>query len=196
MAVPSIAFYECSKTAKLYRSYSSTAATMKKLLLILASVVGLVGALAAVGIGYICPHLPARLYHKVFLGEDFVGPNVRFRMYQGASASMTPEGYSFTESWRRSTDCVDILNRVETYSSPEKAEARMRSIVAGASTVLERNEKVYSNGERDGPRAVLLGENRERAIIIWIWGNNRVVIIESSSLPHALEFERRTSRRW
>ncbi|HSC77107.1 MAG TPA: hypothetical protein VLB32_00970 [Candidatus Acidoferrales bacterium] len=168
---------------------------MKKLLLIFASVLGLAAALGAVGVVYSCPHLPARLYHRVFLGEDFVATNVRFRMYQGASASMTPEGYSFSESWRRSTDCVEVLNRVETYASPEKAEDRIRSIIDGASEVLERNEKVYADGTREGPRAVVFRGKREQAVIIWIWKENKVVTVESSSLPHALEFERRTSKR-
>ena len=164
---------------------------MRKLLLLLALLAGLGGAAAVAGVCYVCPHLPARLYHKVVFGEDYVGPGVQFKRRM-AGGGRTAKGQRFSFSRFNSSDCVDVEFLAETHGSSEQAKERMEELVRSASDVVERNEKLYLNGERAGPRAVLLF--RRKAMIVWT-AENRVVTLESASLPHALEYEKRYASR-
>ena len=160
----------------------------------MALLASLSGATAVGGLCYLCPHLPVRLYHKLFFGEDYVGPDVQFeRRMAGGGRTATGQRFSFSRF--SSSDCIDVDFQTERYDSDEDAKKRMSDLIRSSSEVVERSEKLYLNGTRAGPRAVLLfNEYSPKAIIVWT-AENRVVSLGSTSLSHALEFEKRYHNR-
>lgn len=157
--------------------------------------------LALVGAHRLFPGLSQRWYHRVFLGEDFISPDVQFKRTMtavwlnpgGPENARKPE--EITYAWYSSSDWVEVLVQREIYSSDVAATKKMEELVSNAPSVLERNERIDMYGERVGPRAVLITEGRDLpAVIVWTNGNV-VVTVESSSLPHALEIEKGGSSR-
>lgn len=157
---------------------------------------GLAVIAAVLGVYFRCPAWPRRVYYTTILGRNYMDKEVQFdRISTGVW--MRPRGQEGTggvqqvnSSWHISSDCVRVLVKIETYGSESEAEKRMQELIAQASRVVERNERVNHNGERIGPKAVLLVG--QKAMVIWT-NKNDVVSIHSSSLVHALELERRTS---
>jgi hypothetical protein len=141
-----------------------------------------------------CTGLPKRLYHRVVLGEDFVSKDVRFRFYMAGNGH-TPKGHTFDFTTVRASDCVEVTSRTENEGTAAEAEKEMEKMVRNASRVIERGPEVDQNGQPVGKRTVLLFENRDkRAIVVWTRGMSQLFTIESASLSHALEYEKRITK--
>ena len=163
---------------------------MKRLLMVASLSVLVTAAVWASSKFYSCPGWPRRLYHNVVLGEDYAAPDVQFQSRM-AGGGRSPEGNRISFREYRSSDCVDVTFEVEGLGSVAEAQEKMRKTVARASRVVERNNKLDLNQEPAGPRAVLMftGKN-DAAMIAWTSGKT-LVTITSSSLPHALAYEKR-----
>lgn len=158
---------------------------------LLLGLVLLAGTVLWVSYGEECTGLPKRLFHRIVLGEtDFIATDTRFKVWAMGSGG-TDEGYSTDFTQLRASDCVTVYSETESMGSPMEAQGAMEKRIRGASRVVERGPKVDLPGHPDGERAVLLLANETSAeIVVWFRGNSRLHIIESTSLAHALAYEK------
>jgi hypothetical protein len=137
-----------------------------------------------------CTGLPKRLYHRIVLAEkEFIDKDVRF-MVRSQGAMLSPNGRLAGFTAVRASDCVQVIIESEDEGSAMKAEDEMEKKIRGASRVVERGLKDDLPGHPEGERAVLFGSDARAEIVIWFKGNSRLNIIESTSLAHALAYEK------
>ena len=113
------------------------------------------------------------------------------QFYSGRKAS----GATFSAGMYQSSDGVAVSTTVETYSSAARAKNEMKKRIRKATRVIERGSKVDKNGKLIGERVILSlsGGTRHGAYVTVLWADREDLhIIESTSLKHALEFERKS----
>ena len=139
-----------------------------------------------------CTGLLQRLSHNIVLQEkDNIGPDIRFRVRMMGSGR-TPEGYSTDFTDVRSSDCVEITSETVSTDSSAQAESELKKEKHAAARILEES-KVDLPNHPNGDRAVLLFVWRKE-IVLWFKGEKTLHKIESSSLAHALAYEKLMQR--
>ena len=136
-----------------------------------------------------CPGVFRRYCHTILLRDkDFIAADVRFRE-SGAGAFVPPNGRLSGFTTFRASDCVDVIVEDEDEGSPAQAEDDMEKRIRGASRVTE--EGLVRYGKFIAQRAVLLTpEGRAAEILTQFKDNRRLHVIRSSSLSHALAYEK------
>jgi hypothetical protein len=174
-------------------SQRQTAKTVKtlwpaSLLALVALLIAWLGLLASG-----CSGLPTRLYHQFLLAEDFASKDIKFKP-QMAGNGRTPEGTGFDFQMFRASDCVKVTVTTRSEGSDDRAEQELEKLILTASQVVERGPKDNRDGKPVGKRAILLFANApKRAVIVWTAGLGSLITVESSSLAHAVEYERRVN---
>jgi len=133
-----------------------------------------------------------RSYHAVVLGDkDFIAKRVRFKS-RGAGTLLLPNGLLGGFTIVSAKDCVDVFVEGDDEGSPAQAEDEMEKKIQKAVRVEGRAPIVGPRGEL-GERVVLLGKEEPKAEIVTILKGKRYLgLIKSSSLAHALAFEKLT----
>lgn len=112
------------------------------------------------------------------------------QFYSGRKAN----GATFSAGIYESSDGVGVSTTVETYSSAAQAKNEMKKRIRKAARVIERSSKVDKNDKLIGERVVISVTrgtgNGAYATVLWA-NQEDLHIIESTSLRHALEFERK-----
>ena len=119
---------------------------------------------------------------------------VRFELERMACGKMIDGGGGFGIRAYRSSDNVELYFASGGYASTEKTNEVFDRQVREAVQVLELTPKLDANGKEAGRRAVVIRVDKETnekyASVFWTddW---RIVSIDSLSLWHVLEFEKR-----
>ncbi|HZE71869.1 MAG TPA: hypothetical protein VE135_20360 [Pyrinomonadaceae bacterium] len=120
------------------------------------------------------------------------GSNINFRPSQAASGTL-PDGTRFSVQNYESSDGVDISIRIDTCSSRAVAKKKLLKFVKNA-RVIKREPKLDQNGAVVGERFVVRfpakGKYKSQAGILWV-NKAEIYYIQSSSLQHAIVFEKR-----
>ncbi len=134
-----------------------------------------------------------RAYHTVVLRDkDFMGREVRFKS-RGAGTLLLPNGRLGGFTTVRASDCVDVAVESEDEGLPAQAEGEMEKKIQRAVRVIDRGPIIGPSGEPLGERAVLLEKEEPNAEIVVLYKGKRYVgLIKSTSLAHALAFEKLT----
>ena len=91
----------------------------------------------------------------------------------------------------RASDCVEATSEVHNEGSPLEAADEMEKRIRGATRVIEQGPLLDPHGEPLGERAVLLVKGESNAEIVALYkGKNKLYLIQSSSLAHALAYEK------
>jgi hypothetical protein len=102
-------------------------------------------------------------------------------------------GAQFSAGTYDSTDGKVVSSTVETYRSATRAKSELKKRIKKATEIVERGSKRNRNGKLIGYRVVVMLRGGSQfgtyATVLWLAGEE-LHIIESSSLQHALEFER------
>lgn len=140
-----------------------------------------------------CPDLSARLSAEI-KGLNYVpGPGIEFHELMAASGRTSKgarwDGYRF-----RASDCVEIATRLETYCSAASARAEFEHRVAGfRQTTNQVDPSGLGRPTLSQERALGFLEAEGTAVIVQV-REKHLYWIESRSVAHALEFERREKR--
>ena len=147
------------------------------------------GALA-LGFGN-CTDRPKRLYRHVFLGDDSVSENLKFKPYIAGNGRL-PDGTVFDFQTLMSSDCVKVTAKTFNEGSIPQAEGELQRLAITASQVIETGVKTNREGKVVGKRVVLVFDApQKKGLVAWTLNNGRLITIESVSLSHALEYEKR-----
>jgi len=136
-----------------------------------------------------CPNLPRRLMLGLLLQRYSPGPAIEFKWQMSASGA-TPDGGRFDSTQYMSSDCVGIFVTYSTFSSAATAKERLDSSIAIASSVHAKSGHPGADTNLADQRIILSSQPKGTYEILRRNGN-RILRIESSSLNHALEYERR-----
>ena len=101
-------------------------------------------------------------------------------------------GVRFSRNFYSSSDGVGVSQILETYASAARAKAELKKRVHRAGKVIEQSVKSDQNGDTVQRVVLLFSAARDRksyAAILWTEGAV-LGAIESTSLEHALRFER------
>lgn len=135
-----------------------------------------------------CPEVFRRYYHTIFLRDkDFIAADVRFRE-SGAGAFVPPNGRLSGFTTFRASDCVDVIVEDEDEGSPTQAAEETEKRIRAAGVVIE--ELPVRHGKFIAQRAVLTPEGRAAEILTQYKDDRRLHVIRSSSLSHALAYEK------
>lgn len=119
---------------------------------------------------------------------------IRFELVGMACGKMIDGGGGFGMRSYRSSDNVELYFASGGYDSTEKTNEVFDQRVAGAVQVLELTPKLDAAGKEAGRRAVVIlidkETNQQYATVFWT-DNRSIVSINSPSLWHVLEFEKR-----
>jgi hypothetical protein len=119
---------------------------------------------------------------------------IRFELKGMGCGKMIDGGGGFGIRTYRSSDNVELYFASGGYASTEKTNEVFDRQVGEATQVLELTPKLDANGKEAGRRAVVIFLDKETnenyASVIWTDGW-RIVSIDSPSLWHVLEFEKR-----
>jgi hypothetical protein len=139
-----------------------------------------------------CPHYHRRFLSTILARSYSPGPDVEFKWRMSGSGT-TKDGARFDDSEYVSTDCASISVIYYTFPSAETAGDRVTADVKAARTVYPNDMNRKGVEEPDDERTVLLARPSGNYEVLRRTGN-RLLQIESSSLNHALEYERRLTR--
>lgn len=93
-----------------------------------------------------------------------------------------------------SVDDVYVKKSVERHRSPRLAEEALQERLRSALTIVEQGRRLRRDGQQIGDRAVVMlapGTTQQaQAAVLWTDGSD-LLSLESSSLRHALEFEKK-----
>jgi len=117
------------------------------------------------------------------------GTDIEFRWRMSGSGA-TKDGASFDDSEYVSSDCVPISVIHYTFLSPEAAAERANGETRSARAVLSEEASPQDNLAPNTERVVLVTRSSTLYKVLRRTGN-RLMLIESPSLKHALEYERR-----
>ncbi len=119
---------------------------------------------------------------------------IRFRLEGMGCGRMKDGGGGFGTRSYTSSDNVKLYFFQGGYASTEKANEAFDQQVAKAIQVLELTPKLDADGKEVGRRAVLIAFsheiNEQYASVFWTDGRH-ILSIDSPSLRHVLEFEKR-----
>jgi len=106
----------------------------------------------------------------------------------------TKDGAPFSFHHYQSSDGIGVSVTRENRDTRSRAQRALKKRLKGAARIIERGEKVNEKDSSVGQRVVaefaLDGSDKTYVSIIWTYGG-QLYFIESSSLQHALEFEKR-----
>ena len=136
-----------------------------------------------------CPHYYRRFLRRILMRPYSPGTDLEFRWRMSGSGA-TKDGASFDDSEYVSTDCVPISVIHYTFPSPEAAAARANGETRSARAVLSKEASPQDNLASNTERVVLFTRRSNPYKVLRRTGN-RLMLIESPSLKHALEYERR-----
>lgn len=106
------------------------------------------------------------------------------------------DGGRFSVQVFDSSDGMRLTLRRDFFKSPAQANEKLQGDVKKAVEITERGPKVDESGKQIGERAVMIfvpnpkNENERHATVSWT-ENSTYYSIQSSSLRHVLEFEKR-----
>ena len=110
---------------------------------------------------------------------------------------MTRDGALFSFELYKSSDGVEVSVTRENRKSPTNASKALQRRLKKVIKIIERESKLNEDGQRTGERVVamfaLTGSDKEQAAVLWTDGS-QFYYIESASLRHALEFEKKFYR--
>lgn len=151
--------------------------------LLLAAVTG-----ASVIASRMCPYLPKRLLREMLSRPYIPGREVEFRWKMSGSGTTADAG-RFDDTQYVSSDCVKVEVTYYTFSSSARATEHFNNSV-------KNGRKIHTQEGHDEAESV----THQRAVFstrgtyqILRQDGNRLLQIESSSLSHAIEYERRLS---
>ena len=133
-----------------------------------------------------CPCVDRRLIRQILRQPYQPGREVEFRLRMSGSGT-TPDGGRFDGSQYLSSDCVKVIVTYYYYISPGKATEWFDSRVKDGRTIYPQTSALATAADR---RAVLWVRPQNSYQILHLSGS-RILEIESSSLKHAVEYERR-----
>jgi hypothetical protein len=136
-----------------------------------------------------CPYLGKRLLREVLRQSYTPSREVEFRWKMSASGT-TPDGARFDDTQYIGSDCVKVDVTYYSFSSPGNATEHFNNSVKTAHTIYAQNTTRDEKGNVTDQRAVLSPQSQKLYEILH-WNGTRVLQIESSSLNHAIEYERR-----
>lgn len=136
-----------------------------------------------------CPQFPKRLMRALLLQSYVPSADVSFKWQMSASGN-TPDGGRFDDSLYLSTDCVKVNVTYYSFPSTATAERRFDSSLQAARVVYAKSVQPDTEEKPYDQRIVLAAQANGLYDILHRNGN-RLLQIESSSLSHALEYEKR-----
>src|SRR5215813_1122870 len=126
------------------------------------------------------------------LFESHSPQQIAFQPVQ-VSSGKKANGAEFSTGLYDSPDGNTVSSTVETYVSAAYAKREMKNRIKQATKIIERGCKRNQSGKTVGERIVIYLPDKARSLeyanVLWLDGEN-LHIIESSSLEHALDFER------
>lgn len=118
---------------------------------------------------------------------------VEFESIQGERGK-TEDGIPFSYHLYKSSDGVGVATTVENRESPIRASKALQRKIKKAVKIIERGPKLNEKGQQIGERVVVIfvpnDSYKEQASVLWTDGT-QFYYIESSSLRHVLEFEKK-----
>jgi len=136
-----------------------------------------------------CPKFTRRLVRTILLQPYSPGSDVDFKWQMSASGN-TPDGGRFDDSQYMSTDCIKVSVTYYSFSSVMAARSRFDTSLETARKVYAKSSGSDTDANPSDRRIVFVGPSNGLYEILHRNGN-RLLQIESSSLNHALEYERR-----
>ncbi len=163
--------------------------TKTKAALTVLAVIGILAAAPALW-GYLngCPHFTRRLLLSILSRQSAPPTGVEFRRV-ASGHGQGPRNSDFETFEFRSTDCVQIWSSYSTFTSSSNAVQEMENWINRANTVISPKVEASNEGGQSIERAVILNKNKQYAVLRRV--GNKLHSIESSSLAHLLEFEKR-----
>ncbi len=141
---------------------------------------------------YRCPKFANRIFRQYLTRNYTPGSDVEFEWDMAASGRY-PDGGEADMYRYRCSDCIKVEKNNIRFEDATKAAAHFRGDLGRAVRVIDQSAP---KGERmnpaDSPRVVMRNDRGHFEILRL--KDNRIIQIESASLPHALELERRSSR--
>lgn len=136
-----------------------------------------------------CPHVGKRLVRTILRQPYAPGREIEFRWQMSASGT-TPDGARFDDSRYLSSDYVELT--VTHYSFPTVGVAKesLDQSARTARTIYFKSVQPDTETNHVGERIVLSTQSQEHYEVFHRNGS-RLLQIDSSSLNHALEYERR-----
>lgn len=125
--------------------------------------------------------------------QDSIERNLEFKELLSGRGK-TEDGASFSFHLYEASDGVAVSTRSEKRGSLTRANKELQRQIKKAIKILERGPKLDKSGKQVGERAVLMiaskGPHKDQAVVLWTNGS-QFYYIESSSLRHVLELEKR-----
>jgi hypothetical protein len=135
------------------------------------------------------PHLPRRILQTALTKEYVPGPDIRFRWTMSGSG-IRPNGSDFESDAYESSDGVRVDKTLYRFSSASDAEAEFGQRVKSDYHVIANREEKDSVGVVVFQRAVTQISKSGQFFILRRKGD-RLLVIDSPSLNHALAYEER-----
>lgn len=107
-----------------------------------------------------------------------------------AANGVTPDGHNVDKNVYLSSDCVLVQVNIQGTSSLASSEEAVRRKLNSTYRILDRKPALYKDGRAVQGRAVALFGSAGKQSAVIKWDDAGVLSMESSSLEHALEFER------
>lgn len=133
---------------------------------------------------------------KIFARQDLNEQVIHFEPQLFAS-DLKPDGTRVSYNTYVSADGVGVLFTVQKHRSATSANNALKRRIRKASKIIERGVKLDKDGRRVGDRVLLLSHTRlpQKTVAGVVWSERATLYsVESSSLKHALEFEKQNYR--
>jgi hypothetical protein len=131
-----------------------------------------------------CPTYGRSLVRRLFHATRAPGPTTQFKWFMGATEAPV-DGVVFDDVVYQCEDCVKVESRYATFPSEAEAQSFAERQLSFGNAV-----NVSTAPPAAARRVVIRYRSTHRYSVLTQCGR-RVRLIESASLPHAMEFERR-----
>ena len=133
-----------------------------------------------------CRHYYRRLLRTALMRPYSPGADVEFRWRMSGSGT-TKDGARFDDSEYESTDCVPVSVIYFTFPSSDTAVERVDGEIRSARTILSKD----TNAQTNAAERIVLFTHASAKYEVLHRTDNRLLLIESPSISHALEYEKR-----
>lgn len=130
---------------------------------------------------------------EMILKQEPVKQDIEFKNLEGVKGEVE-NGVPFSSQLYEASDGVILSVTRENWGSPLRANKALRRKLEKAVNIIERAPKFDEKEHQVGERVVAIftpgSPDKNQASVIWTYGS-QFYYIESSSISHILEFEKR-----
>ena len=140
--------------------------------------------------------LAPKTHHEVVYLDSFhraVSQEITFQPEGSAVHGWTEDGCDFSGTGWQSTDGVGVSLMIYYCKTPAKAQRVLNKLAKETTKVFEKKTLTSKDGKKTGERIVATSSEdfiKRPQMILWS-DKDEIYVVESTSFPHALAFEKK-----